>query len=142
MNELIPSEESEQVALVEWLEMKGLKFSAIPNSTYTTSWKVKARNKRTGLRPGLPDLLVALPGIGIVFIELKRTKKGVVSSSQKEWIEVLNKCPGTEAIVCRGATEAIAVITEIMANGKSTPLPRNLQQAVDGTPVDDTEGVF
>jgi hypothetical protein len=107
---MIPSEEAEQVALVQWLELIGLKFSAIPNSTYTTSWKVKTRNTRTGLRPGLPDLLIALPGTGLVFIELKRQKKGVVSTAQREWIETLNACPGVAAHVCKGFEEAKTVI--------------------------------
>lgn len=111
---MIPSEEAEQVALVQWLELMGVKFSAIPNSTYTTSWKVKTRNTRTGLRPGLPDLLIALPGTGLLFIELKRTKGGVVSQAQKDWIAAINSCPGAQAFVCKGADEAIKIIKPLL----------------------------
>ena len=107
---MIPSEEAEQVMLVQWLELMGLKFSSIPNSTYTTSWKVKTRNTRTGLRPGLPDLLVALPGVGVIWIELKRTKRGVVSAVQQSWVDTLNACPGNQAYICLGADAAIAII--------------------------------
>lgn len=108
-----PSEDEEQIVLVEYLETRGLKFTAVPNSTYTKSWSVKTRNKKLGLRPGLPDVLVALPGIGLAFIELKRVRLGVVSEVQKEWIDVLNMCPGTEARVCRGAIEAIRFVEEL-----------------------------
>lgn len=111
---MIPSEEAEQVALVQWLELMGIKFSAIPNSTYTTSWKVKARNTRTGLRPGLPDLLIALPGTGLLFIELKRTKQGVVSKAQQDWIDTINSCPGAQAYVCKGFEAAKAVIEQFI----------------------------
>lgn len=108
---MIPSEEAEQVAFVQWLELMGVKYSAIPNSTFTKSWSVKNRNTRTGLRPGLPDLLVALPGTGVIFIEMKRQKKGVVSKEQKDWIDTLNACPGVQAFVCKGCDEAISTIT-------------------------------
>jgi hypothetical protein len=30
-----PLEEEEQAALVEWLELKKLKFTAVPNSTFS-----------------------------------------------------------------------------------------------------------
>jgi hypothetical protein len=102
-----PLEFEEQVALVQYLELKGYKFTAIPNSTYTKSIQQKMKNKRSGLRPGLPDLLVVVPNIGLVFIELKRVKGGVVSQAQKDWIAALNSCPGVEAVVCKGAQEAI-----------------------------------
>lgn len=114
MAELVPSEEAEQVVLVQWLDMIGLKYSAIPNSTYTTSWKVKNRNTRMGVRAGVPDLLIALPGTGTLWIELKRVKGGVVSQYQKEWLAILNDCPGTQAFVCKGAEAAIKVISQFI----------------------------
>ena len=128
---MIPSEEAEQVMLVQWLELMGLKFSSIPNSTYTTSWKAKARNTRTGLRPGLPDLLVVIPYTGLLFIELKRTKRGVVSAAQREWIDIINQCPGAQAVVCKGAEAAIAVISQYLPVD-SLPFVKKLEYPLEG----------
>lgn len=105
----VPLEEEEQIVLVEWLELHNLKFSAIPNSTYTKSWKQKIKNKRMGLRPGLPDLLVIVNDT-IVFIELKRRSGGVVSPEQKEWQENLNRCNDVHSYICKGASAAIAIL--------------------------------
>ncbi len=100
-------ETEEQETLVCYLEIKKLKFSAIPNGMYTKSWNVKRKNKREGLRAGVPDMMVILPK-KLLFIELKREKGGVVSPEQKEWIERLNEIGDqVEAVVCRGCGEAI-----------------------------------
>jgi hypothetical protein len=115
----LPSEELEQATFVQWLELKGIPFSAIPNSTYTTSWKQKAKNTRTGLRPGLPDLLLVLPYSCLVFIEMKKQKRGVVSVAQKQWIETLNTVPNVQAYVCKGADEAIEVVERLLSNGQN-----------------------
>ncbi len=112
------SEDQEQIAFVAYLEARGLKYSAIPNSTYTPHMSVKQRNHRLGLRPGLPDLVVVLPNVGLAFIEMKRKKRGVVSLAQAEWIEALNTCSGVEARVCRGCDEAIAFIEELLPPGR------------------------
>ena len=114
---MIPLETEEQQVVVQYLELKGLKLSSIPNSTYTKSWKQKAKNKAEGLRAGLPDLLIVLPNL-LLFIEMKRTKGGVVSPVQKEWIEALNKIDGVKAIVCKGADEAIENIETLLKNLK------------------------
>ena len=111
---MIPKEETEQIAFVNWLEAMNIKFSAIPSSTYTKSWSVKNRNTRMGVRPGVPDLMIALPGVGIVWIELKRQKGGVVSQYQKDWIATLNACPGTQAFIAKGCDEAIAIIKPLL----------------------------
>ena len=120
MNKLpVPLEEEEQTTLVEYLELKGYKFSAIPNSTWTSSWKQKAKNKRVGLRAGLPDLLVIVPtkyGFPkVVFIEMKR-KNGTaknLSIEQHEWLEALKCCSGIEAFWSAGAEKAIEYIQQI-----------------------------
>lgn len=117
MADYLPSEEMEQATFVQWLELKGIPFSAIPNSTYTTSWSQKNKNTRTGLRPGLPDLLLVLPHSCLIFIEMKKQKRGVVSAAQKQWIETLNTVPNVQAYIAKGADEAIAVVERLM--GKS-----------------------
>lgn len=108
-----PTEYEEQVAFVEWLELKKLKHSAIPNSTYTTSWNQKRKNKAMGLNAGLPDMLIIVP-TGLAFVEMKRKKGGKISPEQQSWIDALNRCSGVEARVCYGCDEAIAFISELL----------------------------
>lgn len=93
-----PLEDVEQEAFVEWLELHRFKFTAVPNSTYTKSWKQKQKNKRTGLRAGFPDLIVLIPpdrskdGEGYMLaIEMKRQKGGVMSEEQKQWAKALTE---------------------------------------------------
>lgn len=101
-------EYEEQCAVIKYLELIGAKFSAIPNSTYTTSWSQKAKNKASGLRAGLPDLFIIV-GKKAFFIEMKRKSGGVVSKEQKEWIKTINDA-GIPAYVCAGFDEAVKVI--------------------------------
>ena len=105
---IIPLEEDEQKTFVEWLELKGYMFTAIPNSTYTTSWNQKRKNTAMGLRAGFPDMVILVKD-KIVFIELKRQKGGVVSDEQKLWITELSR-RGAFALVCYGAGRAIEFI--------------------------------
>jgi hypothetical protein len=86
LKKIIPSELDEQCTFVKWLEVKGLKFSAIPSSTYTTSWGVKMRNKRMGVRKGIPDLLVAIEGKCLIWVEMKRQSGTYPTDEQREWI--------------------------------------------------------
>lgn len=110
-NNPTPTEAEEQATLVEWLELKGWKFTAIPNSTYTTSHAQKVKNYRQGLRPGLPDLLIVLPDRqGLAFVEMKRVKGGTLSQVQREWIDALDVIDGVCAKVCYGADEAIKLL--------------------------------
>lgn len=115
----IPLEKDEQIALVQYLDIKKLKYSAIPNSTYTSSWNQKNLNKQMGLRAGLPDLLIYISPeqsrtktASLLFIELKRQKLSHVSEVQKEWIQCLNTVDNVEAFVCRGYDEAKNIIDE------------------------------
>lgn len=117
-----PLESADQKTLVAWLELQGLLFTAVPNSTYTTSWAAKRRNYEQGLRKGLPDLVIVIPperavdGTGrVIFVELKRVKGGVVSPEQKKWIAALNAVGGTvDAFVAHGADEAIEEIARVI----------------------------
>lgn len=113
ITEYNPYEEVEQQIFVKWLEENGYIFTAIPNSTYTKSWKQKRKNYSMGLRSGLPDLIVIIPSRGLVFVEMKRRKGGTIKSNQKKWIEELNKLKGVEAVVAKGADEAIKYIEKL-----------------------------
>lgn len=107
---MIPTEEQEQIEVVKYLTSKGHKHTAIPNSTFTKSWKQKAKNTRMGLHAGLPDLVAIVDNI-LIFIEMKRTKNSVTSPQQKEWIKALQEA-GVPVKVCKGAKDAIKFIKE------------------------------
>lgn len=102
---LVPTEAEEQATLINYLALKGFYYFHVPNSTFTKSWKQKARNKALGVVRGVPDLFVFKDGVSYA-IELKRKKGGVVSPEQREWLEVLSK-HGFQSAVCHGADEAI-----------------------------------
>jgi hypothetical protein len=112
-----PLEPEEQVWCIEYLEAlkkKGnkVKYTSIPNSTFTKSWSVKRRNKQQGLRAGFPDLAIILNNI-LFFVELKRVKGGVLSLEQKEWIQALNEA-GEYAYVCKGFGEFKELVDKII----------------------------
>ena len=115
----VPLEDAEQETFVQWLELNGLLFSAIAQSTWTTSWNQKLKNNRTGLRRGVPDLIVIIPAEKsaddkpyLLFIEMKRAKGSVVSPQQKVWIEAINSVLADDvaAFVAHGANEAIKIV--------------------------------
>ena len=121
---IVPLEDDEQAAFVEWLERQsGVKFTAIPNSTYTKSWSVKRRNYKLGLRPGLSDMFVIISpeasqdGAGYaLFIEMKRIAGSTTSKEQKEWIKAINAL-GTlriQAYVAKGCDEAIKIVSHYL----------------------------
>lgn len=107
----IPSETEEQVAFVQWLEAKGYKFTSIPNSTFTRSWKQKLHNRAVGLRAGFPDLIVIAEG-KIMCVEMKRRKGSKLTPAQSQWIEALNAA-GLPTQVCYGVEEAIAFVKSV-----------------------------
>lgn len=119
-----PLERAEQARFVQWLENQhGITFSSTAQSTYTNSWNQKRLNHATGLRKGVPDMLVVISpeasqdGLGyLLFLELKRKKGGVVSPEQKKWIEAINAI-GTlqvQAYVAKGADEAINITSHYL----------------------------
>jgi hypothetical protein len=106
----VPTEDVEQRTFVQWLKLKGIPHWRVPNETYTKSWAQKRKNTALGVSAGVPDLFVAIPSVGLLAIEMKRTKGSVTSQAQKDWIATLNSCPGVQAAVCKGAQEAIAFV--------------------------------
>jgi hypothetical protein len=118
-----PLETIEQIAVVQWCELQGLKFTAIPNSTYSPHMSVKMRNHREGVRAGFPDMVVLIPpkqskdGLGYMLcVEMKRVTGGILSQVQKDWAIALNglESPNIEAVVARGADEAIEYISSFL----------------------------
>ena len=112
----IPTEDEEQKALVEYCDLRGYPRFRIPNETFTRSWSQKRKNKALGVSAGVPDLGVIVNN-RLIFIELKRTKGGVVSDYQKAWIAHL-EAANVPVRVCKGFDEAKAFIDEI-ANEKA-----------------------
>jgi len=120
-NRVIPYEADEQKAFVQWLEVKKLKFTAIPNSTWTPSGWQLTENIAMGVRSGLPDLLVIIPAkqsktkkACMLFVEMKRIKKYTIKEDQKNWINAINTIENVEARICFGADEAIGFVSEFL----------------------------
>jgi hypothetical protein len=124
------TEHQECVAFAEYLCLKGLRFTHVPNETYTSSWKAKNRNKAEGVSRGVPDYMILIercePMSGIrsntlLIIEMKRERGGKVSREQQGWINAFNEVYGVAAMVCRGFAEAkIAVDAFLEAPGQNT----------------------
>jgi len=130
MTNASPLETVEQITVVQWCELNGLKLTAIPNSTYTKSWNQKRKNHAEGVRAGFPDLIVLVAPRQskdkqghMLCVEMKRQKGGVVSEVQKEWHKALNglSSPHIEAVVARGAQEAIEYIGSFLKSTPSNP---------------------
>ena len=107
VNKPILTEAQEQCLLFEWAALKKIDtMFAIPNGG--SRHILEAVNlKKQGVKKGIPDIFLATPTINYhgLFIEMKRTKGGVVSPEQKEWIAKLEK-NGYCCIVCKGFEEA------------------------------------
>jgi hypothetical protein len=117
-------EDWEHKAVVDYCEARSIDVFHIPNSTWTKSPMVRIRNTILGVRAGIPDLCVVLPGIGLLFIEMKQTGQSKTSVAQKAWIALFNMVPCVEARVCKGAEVAIAFIEEYYSAGHRAALPR------------------
>lgn len=122
---LVPYEEDEQMAFVQWCRIMGLIVHHSGNEIGGSTSAIKARAikmKKMGTSKGFPDLLVFIPITGatgeidsyqMCAIEMKRRKGGTVSKDQKRWLEIL-QASGAMSAVCHGADEAIAFIDAIM----------------------------
>ena len=108
MSVLIPSEDYEQMMLVQWFRRthKDVRIFAIPNGGYRTTAGA-AKMKATGVSAGVPDLYVPEWNL---WIEMKRQKGGTVSAVQKDWLAYLASI-GDRCIVAKGCADAIAQIS-------------------------------
>lgn len=116
MKTQILTEYQEQCLVVEYLEILKKKgvikvFSAVPNNTYTKSFKQKRKQVAEGVRPGVPDMIVVSEK-GVLFLEMKRVSGGQLSAYQKKWLQSLQftKEPLLQAKVAKGFTEAKSII--------------------------------
>lgn len=106
-------EDREQMNFVEWLESKGYKYTSVPNSTFTRSWKQKTKNALLGLNAGFPDLVVIAEG-KFMAIELKRAEGGNMGTkAQREWVAALNEV-AIPTKICKGCEEAIEFVKHVI----------------------------
>lgn len=118
----VPSEHSEQVAVIQWWHVFAAQHHldvrllfAIPNGSHK-SFNQAALYKAEGLRPGVPDLFLAIPpppfqGYPVnhgLFIEMK-SKAGRVSPEQADYGQLLRRT-GYRVEVCFGADSAILAV--------------------------------
>lgn len=107
-------EYDEQCAVIDYCDLKGIPCAHIPNEGRRTA-REGARQKRQGLRPGFPDIVIPVAR-GIyhsLYIELK-ADNGKPTREQLDWIQRL-RAEGMCAYVCVGAGNAIALIDLYMA---------------------------
>jgi hypothetical protein len=106
-----PLETFEQVAFVEHMESKGIRFFAVPNGCKKTKYQ-RWQFQREGLRSGVPDLFIlekSPKGHSFLALEMKRQKGGSLSQSQKGWIDWLDKNDYAVAVAC-GCQSAIRIL--------------------------------
>lgn len=108
------SEHDEQVAVVEYCDLKGYPVHAIPNAGKRSPAAAEYM-KAEGLRKGFPDLCVtrASGPYHSLYIEMK-DDGGKPTKEQVRWIWRL-RGEGMAAFVCYGAVNAIACIDWYMS---------------------------
>lgn len=106
--ERIRTEHEEQREVVSWFRQtfRPVRIFAIPNGEQRTK-TTGARLKVEGVSAGVPDLYVPAWNM---WIEMKRTKGGVVSPAQRDWHSYLDSI-GHTMLICHGADDARAQIT-------------------------------
>lgn len=118
-----PTEEQEQKAVFEWVELMQKQFPDlallfhIPNGGFRSKSEA-VRFKRTGVKSGVPDLFLPVPRGSYhgLWIEMKRRKGGRLSDEQKEWLEALT-AQGYRAVMCQGAEAACDEIYTYLTGG-------------------------
>jgi VRR-NUC domain len=112
-----PSEDTEQISFVEYLDEQRIPYWHTNNEMWTNSWSQKTRAKEMGVKSGIPDLFVVFEQ-GLVGIEMKRKEKGVVSPTQMYWANLLERAK-IPVYVCRGKEKAVETIEHLLKNGYS-----------------------
>lgn len=118
----VPSESIEQQALIRWARFSLGKYPELDMLYHITNEGMRsvvtgARLKAEGLRPGVPDLCLAVSRGGAhgLYIEMKRTKGGRLSPEQAAWLEKLAR-EGYATAVCKGWEQARDVIERYLRN--------------------------
>jgi hypothetical protein len=129
MNLYTPTEAQEQTAVFNWAAVMVRRWPElrlmyhVPNGGSRNP--KEARNlKQQGVKPGIPDIClpVARKGYHGLYIEMKRRKGGKISAEQAQMLGDLRE-QGYCAWVCKGANDAIELITEYLSDGNNTTMP-------------------
>lgn len=118
------TEEQEQQAFVQWLQVKNIPHHHSPNEGGNGRGNaIRGRKmKMMGTSKGFPDLLVFIPiencygeidAFQPIAIEMKRAKGGTTSAEQKVWISTLEMA-GIPSKVCHGCKEAIELVEQTL----------------------------
>lgn len=120
-SKVCPTEHQETAAVIQWWSFSCRKYGKpaaalihCPNEGHRSPITA-ARLKAEGMRPGTPDLFLAVP-VGSkhgLWIEMKRSRQSRVSDSQWEMLYMLDSL-GYAALVAHGSVEAIDAIREYM----------------------------
>lgn len=119
-----PLEDWEAEQFHQWLATRNIPHTHIPNETgHSQEAKRRAaKMKRQGTSAGVYDYEIYIPLYGatgevldyeLVKLELKRTKGGSVSDSQRKWGKIYTTA-GIRNFVCKGHQEAIATVQTVM----------------------------
>lgn len=111
--EIVPSEHQEQVAFVRWAQARGVFVMAIPNGGLRDR-VTGAKMRQEGALAGAPDLLIALDGGGVLWLEMKRRKGGRISDVQKVFHQKLEEM-GHKVVIGYGANDAMMKVQEILS---------------------------
>jgi hypothetical protein len=121
-----PSEHAEQVKVIQWCTAMRSRHPqlelifAIPNGGARNAI-TGAMLKAEGVKAGMPDLFlpVARGGYHGMFIEMKRVGGRLNTSQCLRLADLLEQ--GYKAVVCVGANEAIAKITDYIEGREDSP---------------------
>lgn len=118
-HELRPTEEDDQIALCQWMDLNNIRYYAIPNGGSRNQLEAY-KLKRCGVKRGIPDLCMPMPTKGHhgLYIELKRRGGANGTKEQKEWINYLRSV-GYRAEIAKGFDEAQKIIEEYLDLDKS-----------------------
>jgi hypothetical protein len=117
----VPFESEEQMALAEYLDLRGFCWFHPANESDAKP-QYRHKQRLLGLKPGVPDVIILdkvpeMPEIRGVAIELKRTRGSRSSDEQVNWAGRL-RARGWLVFVCKGAGAAIKVVDALWPPGE------------------------
>ena len=111
-----PSEEQEQIAVFEWVNIMINQYPELKYLHHCPNGGLRSKSeavrfKRLGVKAGVSDLFlpVARGGFHGLWIELKRQHGGKLSAEQKEWLDGMMQ-EGYYAVRADGAEQACDII--------------------------------
>lgn len=110
MTALTEAQLTRQVAdLLDWALPDAARFTHIASGGHRLP-AVAAQLHGQGVRRGAPDFIIVVPGVGIIFIELK-SAAGQLSDEQHQWGQAIEATPGARWFVCRSIDGVIEALT-------------------------------